>query len=102
MIGNPNSGSDPYADAAPDEPTEKPTEDPQEERGEEATAVIPKALLGGNDFAVGEEVVLEIVQLTEDGAVVKYAGDGGGEEMEEDPTMEQAPAPGGEMAAMME
>jgi hypothetical protein len=97
MYGN-SGASDPYADAAPAAPTEKPTAEPQEEKGEEATAVIPKALLAGKDFKPGEEIMLEIVQLTEDGAVVKYASDKGGEE---EAPPEEAPPPS-EMQSMMQ
>ena len=100
-----NSGaSDPYADAAPAEPTEKPTAEPKEEKGEEATAVIPKALLAGKEWHPGDEIMLKIVQVNEDGAVVSYANEKGGEgEHAEEAPPEQAEAPnpgGGQMSSM--
>lgn len=104
LYGNSGSaGPNPYADAAPAEPTEKPTAEPEEQKGEEATAVIPKALLAGKEWKSGEEIVLEIVQVNEDGAVVKYASEKGGEEeYSEAPEAEQAeaPNPGGGMSSM--
>lgn len=105
MMYGKSGAADPYADAAPAQPTTKPTAEPEEEKSEEATAVIPKELLGGKDFKPGEEIMLEIVQLTEDGAVVKYSEGKGEEEHEEEPASPQAaaPTPGDSgMASMMQ
>lgn len=103
MYGN-SGASNPYADAAPAAPPQKPTAKPQEEKGEEATAVIPKELLGGQELKPGEPITLEIVKLTEDGAVVKLH-ESPEEEHEEQPPPQPAAGPppgaGGGMAAMM-
>lgn len=101
LYGN-SGGSDPYSDAVPSTETEKPTAEPQEEKGEEATAVIPKALLAGKEWKPGDEIMLQIVQVNEDGAVVKYASEKGGEgeqhrygQEEEEPEQAESPNPGG-------
>lgn len=54
--------------AAPEAPEEEKTEE-----AEGASALIPKALLGGKDFKVGDEVVLKIVHEYEDEVEVEYA-----------------------------
>lgn len=56
-------------------PAGKPTE------GE--TALIPKSLLGGKKFSVGDEVVLKIVHEYEDEVEVAYATETKAEEAEE-------------------
>lgn len=70
-----------YSDAAPE--TEAPaapeTEAPEETGESEGTAEIPLSVMGGKEWKPGEEIVLEIVQMTENGAVVKYASEKGGE-----------------------
>lgn len=99
-----------YTDAeasAPQEPT-APTEPeaaPEEETAaDEATAELPDAVFGGKEFKPGEEVVLEVVQKTETGYVVKYASEKGGEGYggEEEYPPAAAPAPANAMSPMME
>ena len=91
-------GSDYFSDAAPPAATTPaPDEGSKNAEGKEGesdsqTAVIPLSVLGGKKFAPGEEVVLQIVSMNEDGAVVKYA-EGKGEEEEEPPKEEAPPAP---------
>lgn len=87
--------NDYYSDAAapPAEPT-VPEPEPEGKEGESdsGTAVLPMSVLGGKEWKPGEEIVLQIVQMNEDGAVVKYASEKGGEEKA---TPVEAPAPGG-------
>lgn len=45
----------------------------KEDSGGEPEATLPKALLGGKKFAVGDEIVLRIEQVNEDSFVVSYA-----------------------------
>lgn len=99
--GNPDMYSD--APAAPEKPEMEASESDEESPENEPTAEIPKSLFGGKEFKPGEEIVLEIVQLTENGAVVKYASEKGGEEYGGGEEEAPAPAPkGGEMASLME
>jgi hypothetical protein len=82
----------------------------------EHTSLLPKSILMGKDFKVGDEVVLKIEAIHGDSVEVAYAPEKGGEEEyegdkeaeappEEQP---QAPPPGagntpdGSMAAMMQ
>ena len=96
---------DPYADAAPaaaPEPKPDPESDKAEE-GESQTAEIPKSVLGGKKFDVGEEIVLKIDKIMEDSVLVSYASaPEEGKEKEAEP--EPAPAPGGgnPMSSMMQ
>ncbi len=39
----------------------------------EGTAPLPKSVLGGKSFNVGDEIVLEVTGVTDDGITVKYA-----------------------------
>jgi hypothetical protein len=69
---------DMYADAAaPAAPTPAPAApeaEPKEEAASDSqTAELPKSVLGGKEFAVGDEVVLKINQINEDSVVVSYA-----------------------------
>lgn len=92
-------GQDFYSDASaptstPAEATEpKAPAEGQEGETDSGTAVLPKAILGGKEWKPGEEIVLQIVQVNEDGAVVKYASEEGGEKTEEPPA--EAPSMGG-------
>lgn len=93
-----------YGDSNPG-PAAPPAEEGQEKesQGEEKTAIIPKALLGGKEFKPGEEVVFKIVRFHDDSVEIAYAT---GEEEGEPPHDEQAEAKGGnpgggEMSSMM-
>lgn len=61
---------DMYSDAA--EPTNK---GPQPDKGasDETEAVLPKSILAGKEFNVGDEVVLKITAMRDDQISVKYA-----------------------------
>lgn len=92
-----------YADAAPAEGAEnqKPSE------SDSNVATLPKQVLGGKEWKPGEEIVLKIVQVTDDGVVVEYAPEKGEEEEPpHDEAAEQAPPEpanpggGGGMASM--
>lgn len=59
------------------------TKPPPEDKGgdyEGATGILPKSLMAGKDFKVGEEIVLEITRIGENDFEVKYATDKGGDE----------------------
>lgn len=75
-----------------------------DEKGDDATAVLPKAILAGKEFKPGDEIVLKVVHVGEDDVVVEYAhgGEGDHEEEASEPAPEPAPQPKGEMADMME
>lgn len=78
--------------------------EPKEEKGDEATAVLSKSVLGGKEFKPGEEVVLEIVEVRDQDVVVKYASEEGGEKEEAEHAEKPAePAgPDASMTSMME
>lgn len=65
----------------------------EEDMGE-ATALLPKSVLGGKEFKPGEEVVLKIVHIYEDEVEVEYAT---GEEGEETPEKTERMHPRGKM-----
>lgn len=70
-----------YADAEAPEP-QMPEQEPEPTEGESDSeaAVLPKSILAGKKFKVGEEVVLKITGIQEDSITVEYAtGKGGGE-----------------------
>ena len=53
---------------------------------EGATGILPKSLMAGKDFKVGEEIVLQITRIGENDFEVKYASEKGGGEKEEMPS----------------
>lgn len=71
--------NDLYSDAAPEaaaqqEPATEPEPPPEEDSDtSQTTAELPKAVLGGQDFKPGEEVVLRVVQVMENSVLVEYA-----------------------------
>ena len=71
--------------------------DQQSDNKEGATALIPKTLLGGKKFNVGDEVVLEIVHEYEDEVEVKYAS----EKPDKKPSTPETPASADEEIDMM-
>lgn len=101
-----SSSEDMYSDSAP---MEKGQEGDEKEYSDEPTAVIPKALLAGKKFNVGDEVIMKIKGFQGDEVVIAYSygdekeGDkeeGGGEDK---PPMPPPPPQGGDsMAGMME
>ena len=94
--------SDYYGDA-PDTETTQAKPGSEHEQGQ-PTAVLPKSILAGKEFQVGESVVLKIVAIHDDEIVVEY--DYGDDETEKRgegvPEMAQTKAPGGEMTSMFE
>lgn len=66
-----------YSDAAaPSTAQDDDDSSPQKEAGEEeTTALLPKAILAGKTFKVGEEVVLKIVAFHGDEVEVQYASE---------------------------
>lgn len=98
-----NPGNDAlYGGTAGAEPGE-PAHDESSERETMEEAVLPKSILAGKDFKVGEEVVLRITAIHDDSISVTYAP----EEKSEQPPKEEITAPSGpapkdqEMASMM-
>ena len=86
MYGGMGQDQGPSTDPEPQQPDEQ---KPEEMEGE--TALIPKTLLAGKKFDVGDEVVLEIVHDHGDEVEVKYAPEKpGGGEGEGGPEMAQA------------
>lgn len=62
----------PDADAKGDEmPMDKGGMDESEDGGQ--TALLPKSVLGGKKFDVGDEVVLKVTHVYEDEVAVEYA-----------------------------
>jgi len=68
---------------------EKPMDGEMEEE-HETSALLPKSILAGKDFKVGEEVVLKIVAMHDDEIEVEYAT--GEAKKDEGSTMDQAKA----------
>lgn len=79
------------------EPSPKPSpEGDKDEESAGASALIPKSLLAGKDFTVGDEVVLKIVHEYEDEVEVEYAP----EKPKEKPTEKPAPSANDEIDMM--
>src|SRR5215813_14044884 len=79
--GPPPAGGDSMTDGPMD------TEAPKEDRGDDyegATGILPKSLMAGKDFKVGEEIVLQITRIGEKDFEVKYASEEGGEDKGEE------------------
>ena len=89
-------------EAAPSEAQgEVPEEKGKENESEQTTALIPKALLAGKDFKVGDEVIFKITHMYEDEVEIEYATE---EKKDEKPksTMDEADANMEKMAKPME
>lgn len=60
--------------------------EPPHDEGKEAmegeSALLPKSILAGKEFNVGDELVLEIVAMHDDEIEVKYAAEGGSQNAE--------------------
>lgn len=72
----PMGGDDLYSDGPGEEAAaEKPTDEEKGEpaHDESAEAVLPKSILGGKQFNVGDEVVLKITAMHDDQISVAYA-----------------------------
>ncbi len=78
--------SDGPAEPKPDDAAEKP-EEGAEDKGDSVEAVLPRSILAGKTFNVGDEVVLKITAMRDDQISVAYAPakgkDEGGEEAPE-------------------
>lgn len=75
-----------------------------EQTSNEQTALLPKTILGGKEFNVGDEVVLKVTAIHEDSVQVEYAQDKPEEGEGEAPPQEGAAPPPGdaEMAGYMQ
>lgn len=69
--GNPGNDSDMYSD----EPSGTTTDETEESSSEsdQPSAVLPRSILAGKKFDVGDEVVLKITAMHEDQIEVEYA-----------------------------
>ncbi len=97
-------GDDLYSDA-PEAPAQTDDAAAKEEASEGETALLPKSILMGKDFKVGEEVMLKIVAMHDDEIQVQYATEKGKDEEAGEGESAQAPAAvpkDAEMASMME
>ena len=105
---NPGGGMD---STMTDGPVE--TAQPPKEGGEMAdseTGILPKALMAGKDFKVGDEIVLKITRVGENDFEVAYASGEGKEEMPKDQGVGEGAVPvdrstmemGAGMGSMME
>lgn len=77
-----------------------------ENKGMDEEGLLPKALMAGKDFKVGDEIVLEITRIGEKDFSVKYASEKGEkeehkEEMPEKETADMGGGGGSESDAMM-
>ena len=63
----------------PDESMPPPKEEDMD-KSEGKTALLPKSVLGGKEFKVGEEVVLKVTHIYEDEVAVEYASEKPAEE----------------------
>ena len=68
-----------------------------QKEGMEQTGLLPKALMAGKDFKVGDEIMMKITAIHEKDFAVEYAPEKGAEEEAEGPHDE-----GAEMAGMGE
>lgn len=115
--GNPGPKNDMYDDSPEPAQAEDQggaqTEEKPDDEGGDGQAVLPRSILAGKDFKVGDEVVLEITGMDADRVTVKYAppkeqeggkeeeaGESSGEEMSEG--MGKGGGGGSEYASMME
>lgn len=90
---NPGPGPEDYFD---DSPKMEPKD--MQKEGTEQTGLLPKALMAGKDFKVGDEIVMKITAIHEKDFEVEYAPEKEGskeEEAGETPAEERA-----EMAGM--
>lgn len=76
---NPGGGMD----AMTDGPVEKVAPPKEGEMSEHETGILPKAILGGKQFAVGDEVVLKITRIGEKDVEVAYSNGGDKDEKQE-------------------
>lgn len=79
-------------------PAEEKSEGSHEEPHD--TGILPKSLMAGKDFKVGDEIMLKITAIHENDFEVEYAYEEGSEKGEEG--MESTAAPSDDMASMME
>ena len=91
----PMDGEDLYSDGA-DMGDETKTPDKSDEMQDDATeAVLPKSILAGKEFNVGDEVVLKITAMHDDQISVKYSTDKGDDESKGGKSGDKAAMPAG-------
>lgn len=98
--GNPGGAGDDYFGGG--QPPN--TKGPEEAEGKHPTGILPKDLMAGKDFQVGEEIVLKITAIHENDFEVEYSYGDKSESKEPEPAGEMAGAGGGggEMSSYME
>jgi hypothetical protein len=91
-----------YSDGGmPDDGKDKSDDKPMDEQDDATEAVLPKAILAGKEFNVGDEVVLKITAMHDDQISVKYApakeedGEAKDESGDDDGMKEKAAVPAG-------
>lgn len=98
-------GEDLYGSDADAMPKDEGDESEEAEHSDSEEAILPKSILAGKEFKVGDEVVLKITAMHDDRISVKYApakeegageGDDGGMEDGEKAQMPSGMAGGGE------
>lgn len=83
---NPGPSEDMFSDS-PDSMTKEARDEGMEEEG-----VLPKSLMAGKKFKVGEEIVLEITRIGEQDFSVRYATEKGKKEGSEEEEAGESPA----------
>lgn len=103
--GNPGGDTDMYSDAPEGAASAEPKEEQKPDEGGETT-LVPKTMLAGKHFDIGEEVVFKIVGMHDDQVEIAYAtGEGEGEKGEGEQAAAPEPQPtgaGGGMQSMYE
>ncbi|HTQ50763.1 MAG TPA: hypothetical protein VMJ12_08625 [Candidatus Acidoferrales bacterium] len=96
-----NMGGEDLYDSAPTgaKGSDKPNGD-EDEKSDSEEAILPKSILAGKEFKVGDEVVLKITGIHDDQISVKYApvkadDEGEGEEGGGEMTPDEADMPAG-------
>lgn len=64
-----------YSDAVPSTAKDTGNAAPKDEQEQETSALLPKSILAGKEFKVGDEIVLKIDALHDDEVEVSYASD---------------------------
>jgi hypothetical protein len=58
---------------APAEPKDQKPDAEEDTRGDDQEAILPRTILAGKDFNVGDELVLEVTAIRDNEVSVKYA-----------------------------
>jgi hypothetical protein len=72
MQGGDDLYSDNMGDAAPKPEDQKPDQE-EDTRGDDQEAILPRTILAGKEFNVGDELVLEVTAIRDGEISVKYS-----------------------------